>query len=101
MSESVNRRQFLGAAASTGLALGLAGKAGLNAAGAGDKIVVAIMGTGGGGTEHARPYEKQSGVEVAYVCDVDQGGAGKAADAVAKIKGHTPKAVLDYRRILD
>lgn len=84
-------------AASTGLALGLGG----NALGANDKIVIGVMGTGGRGTALARGFEQQAGAEVAYVCDVDQNRAGRAADEVAKIKGRTPKALTDFRRILD
>jgi predicted dehydrogenase len=96
MTGSMDRRHFLGAAASTGLALAAA-----RAADANNKVVVAIMGTGGRGTEHARTFERQPGVEVAYVCDVDQKRAGKAGDEVTKVKGRSPKVVTDFRRILD
>jgi predicted dehydrogenase len=96
MTGSMDRRHFLGAAASTGLALAAA-----RAADANNKVVVAIMGTGGRGTEHARTFEQQPGVEVAYVCDVDQKRAGKAGDEVTKVKGRSPKVVTDFRRILD
>jgi predicted dehydrogenase len=102
MSQSMHRRRFLEVAASTGVALGLAGRVRTADRGANDKIIVGIMGTGGRGTEHAVSFAQQAGVEVAYVCDVDKRRADKAAGAVAgKVKAKTPKAVQDYRHILD
>jgi predicted dehydrogenase len=97
MAEQFNRRYFLGTAA-TSVALGLSTRA---AAQASDKLVVGVMGTGGRGTGLAKAFEQQQGVEVAYVCDVDQARAGKAAEAVKSVKGRMPKAVGDFRRILD
>src|SRR5947209_3726578 len=101
MSGSIDRRRFLELTASTGLAL--AAGAGRAAEGAvSDKLVVAVIGTGGRGTTHATTLEKQAGVEVAYVCDLDQGRVGQAADLVSKVKGrNNVKAVRDFRRILD
>jgi predicted dehydrogenase len=101
MSEPIDRRHFLQTAATTGVALGLAAQSGVSAAGANDKLVVGVMGTGGRGTGLARTFEQQTGVEVAYVCDVDQRRAGQAAELVNKVKGRTPKAIGDFRRILD
>jgi predicted dehydrogenase len=99
MSDSLNRRGFLGWAASTGVALGLAPAAG--ALGANDKIRVAVIGTGGRGTEHAQTFAKLAGVEVAAVCDVDEKHAGKAAEAVNQAAGKSPQALRDLRRLLD
>jgi predicted dehydrogenase len=98
MSESINRRHFLGATAATGLAL-----AGQTASGqaAPDKIVVGVMGTGGRGTSLASTFQQQPGVEIAYVCDADQGRAERAAGVVQKISNRSPKVVTDFRRILD
>jgi predicted dehydrogenase len=100
MSNAINRRHFLGAAAVAGVGLGL--NAATNVLGANEKkLIVAIMGTGGRGTEHAKSYAKQANVEVAYCCDVDKNRAGKAADEVGKIAGKTPKAIQDFHTILD
>lgn len=98
MSESMNRRYFLGATAASGLAL--AGQT-ASGQGAGDKIVVGIMGTGGRGTALTQSFQQQAGVEVAYVCDVDQGRAERAAALVQKVSNRAPKIVTDFRRILD
>jgi predicted dehydrogenase len=95
----MHRRRFLEVAASTGVALGLSSQLGRAA---NDKIIVGVMGTGGRGTEHAVSFALQPGVEVAYVCDVDKHRADKAAAAVvSKGKSKSPKAVQDFRRILD
>ncbi len=66
-------------------------------------IRLGVIGTGGRGTEHARSFAGISDVKVTYVCDVDQSRAKKAATAVGKVKGVTadPKAVFDFRHILD
>jgi predicted dehydrogenase len=95
MSEKLNRRHFLGAAAS-GVAWGVS-----TAASVQDKLVVGVMGTGGRGTEHARQFAKIPNVEVAYVCDVDEKRVQRAAAEVDKASGKAPKAVPDFRRILD
>src|SRR4051794_38684621 len=97
MSELLDRRQFLGAAA-------VAGVTALSARsvfGANDKLLVGVMGMGGRGGAHAKVYAQQQGVEVAYVCDADLNRANKAAEEVAKITGKAPKAVQDFQRILD
>jgi predicted dehydrogenase len=98
MSSPLNRRTFLGAAAAAGATLA-AGRA--EEPSANDKIVVAIMGTGGRGTGHAVSFAKLPGVSVAYVCDVDADRAGKAAKAAEAAAKTAPKVVTDFRRILD
>jgi predicted dehydrogenase len=99
MSSGIDRRTFFGAAAAVGLAA-----AGTQAQprSANEKIVVGVMGTGGRGTGLAETYAKQENVDVAYVCDVDSKRAGRAADLLGKLgKSSTPKAVGDFRKILD
>ncbi len=98
MSESIQRRQFLGAAGALGLAAALPGSA---ARGANETVVVGIMGMGGRGRAHADEFARLPGVEVAYVCDVDRRRSGESVDAVKKAAGKEPKAVGDFRRILD
>jgi predicted dehydrogenase len=100
MSTALNRRHFLGAAAAAGVGLGLT--AARNVLGANEKkLVVAVMGTGGRGTEHAKTFAQQADVEVAYCCDADKDRAGKAAEVVNKVAGKAPQAVQDYRKVLD
>lgn len=97
MTQNINRRTFLASAA---VAATFANPA---RAMEGTKIRLGVVGTGGRGTEHARSFAGVSDVTVAYVCDVDESRATKAAQAVGKVKGVAmdPKAVGDFRRILD
>jgi len=99
MSSSINRRTFLGAAAATGLSVSLS-RAADNPA-ASEKIVVAVLGTGGRGSGMARTYAQQPGVEVAYVCDVDSNHVGSAAKGIEKLGKPAPKTVTDFRKVLD
>ncbi len=99
MTDAIDRRQFLGAAAAAGLATGLKGRAAV--AGPNETVVIGVMGTGGRGTSHAAAFAALPGVEVAYVCDVDERRAGAAAEAVKSAGGKASKPVGDFRRVLD
>jgi predicted dehydrogenase len=93
-----NRRQFIaktslgitGAVATNTLAVKAA-----NAANA--QIRLALIGCGGRGTSVIRDFAKFEGVEIAYVCDPDQ---GRAANAVRSLS-NTPKPISDLRIALD
>jgi predicted homoserine dehydrogenase-like protein len=65
----------------------------------GTKVRVAVMGTGGRGTELGRLHAALPGVQVATVCDVDAGRMKAAAEAVAAVsKKHDspdPKTATD------
>ncbi|HWY87576.1 MAG TPA: Gfo/Idh/MocA family oxidoreductase [Gemmataceae bacterium] len=99
MTDTINRRHFL-AASAAGVAL--AGTAaGQDSQGANQKLLVGVMGTGGRGLGLATSFQRQAGVEVAYVCDCDQTRAERAAAAVQKITNRSPRVVTDFRRILD
>lgn len=101
MTPRIDRRQFLGAAAAAGWAATAAAPARAARRGPNETIVVGVMGTGGRGLDHAAAFSKLDGSAVAYVCDVDRGRAEAAASAVGKAGGKTPKAVADFRAILD
>src|SRR5207302_2432243 len=68
---------------------------------ANQKLLVGVMGTGGRGTGLAAAFQRQAGVEIAYVCDADEARAERAAAAVQKISNRSPRVVGDFRRILD
>lgn len=93
----MHRRELLGGAAATSLALALPGRACRP-----ERLVVGVIGTGGRGTTLATTLQRQAGVEIAYVCDVDAKRARRAGDEVAKVSGSaSPKVVGDFRRILE
>ena len=117
MPDPTNRREFLRRSGTLGVALGALGNV---ARGADDpkddapakpndapppqNVTVGVMGTGGRGTELAVEYASRPGVTVRYVCDVDATRADRAAAAVAARQDKEsagPKAVGDFRRILD
>ena len=98
MSSPLNRRTFLGAAAATSMSLSLSSAADTPTS---DKLVVAVMGTGGRGTGHCKMFAQQPGVTVGYVCDVDAGRAAAAAKVVESAGKSAPKVVTDFRKILD
>jgi predicted dehydrogenase len=102
MSNSIDRRGFFATSAASGIAAALAVTEGASArAGTLATVNVAVMGMGGRGTSHAAAFAALPGVELAYVCDVDERRAGAAAEAVNRRAGKTPKTVIDFRRILD
>ena len=59
------------------------------------------MGLNGRGMAHIQGFLAVPNVEIAFVCDVDKRALEKAASQVAKKQGKAPKAVHDFRRILD
>jgi predicted dehydrogenase len=107
----MNRRQFL---QQTGVAVGAslcgASVATRGAERPGNTVVVGVMGTSrnsiggdGRGTELAVGLASLPGVDVAYICDVDERNVPKAIESVVG-KGkqaRAPKGVRDFRRILD
>lgn len=101
MSETLQRRDFLAASAAAGLALGTSSQAQAQNEPS-SRLVVGVMGTGGRGTQLAQTFQRQPGVEVSYVCDVDQRRAEAAGAAVQALNnGRAPRVVTDFRRILD
>ncbi len=66
-----------------------------------EKVALAIMGTNGRGLEHIKSLTKIPNVEIAYVCDVEENALAKGVNLVEKITGKRPRAVKDFRNILD
>jgi hypothetical protein len=56
-------------------------------AAAADKVVVAVIGTGGMGTAHVQTLCDRTDVDIAYLCDVDEQRLAKAAEYVASTLG--------------
>jgi predicted dehydrogenase len=66
-----------------------------------EKIALGVMGLNGRGNELARAYSAIPGVEIAYLCDVDERVPGRVAEQIDKKQSPAPKLVGDFRRILD
>src|ERR1039457_6640022 len=95
MRQSINRRDFLRQAGAASLGLGLASQIGsyANAAApairklsANDKLTVAIIGTNGRGLAHVECLTNLPGVEVAYICDVDDRAIATGIKAAPKTR---------------
>jgi predicted dehydrogenase len=97
----LDRRQLLrsSAAATTALALPAASWARLR--GAGDRLNVAVIGTGGMGTGHVRNLVGRSdadNIEITRVCDVYR---RRLNNAVELIGGNEASGTMEYREVLD
>ena len=102
MSKSIDRRNFLGNAALSGAAAGLALNTikAANAAAPSNQVVVGVMGLSRGAAL-AGQFAKQAGVQIKYVCDIDTTRAEKCANQVEAVAGKAPQAIQDFRRILE
>lgn len=96
--QTTGRRTFLQQAAAGATALGLSATA---RAADSQRPVIAVIGTGGMGTNHTKQLAARKDVDFAYVCDVDQQRLQKAVETVKSASGKAPQAVGDFRKILD
>ena len=101
MSSSIQSSHFSRHGCCIATSLGVSLSRAADTPAASEKIVVAILGTGGRGTEVAQVYARQPGVELAYVCDVDSKHVAEAAKAIEKLGKPTPKTAIDFRKVLD
>jgi predicted dehydrogenase len=69
---------------------------------AGNKVVLALIGAGGRGSQVILSLKQcADGVEVKYVCDVDEMRGGGVIKELAAMQGYEPKRVSDMRRVFD
>ena len=71
------------------------------AAGANDRVNVAVVGTRSRGRDHIDICARQPGAAVAAVCDIDNAQAERAVALVEKAAAPKPKAYQDYRKLLE
>jgi predicted dehydrogenase len=92
------RRTFLQNSAAGIAGTALFGAPALNAAGAGERIGLALIGCGGRGTHVAEVFRKTKNVDVLWVCDPDEARLGKAAE---KFGVSSSRATGDMRKVLE
>jgi predicted dehydrogenase len=68
---------------------------------ANERFTLGVMGLNGRGKALATVLAAQPDVDIAYLCDVDEGAIGPTVEAVAKTQQRAPEAVADFRRILE
>ncbi|HUG18939.1 MAG TPA: Gfo/Idh/MocA family oxidoreductase [Planctomycetaceae bacterium] len=96
MLEHSNRRTFLKESVAGAIALHQA--TAHAAKDANDKLVVGLIGCGGRGLHDAGLFQRVPNVEVAYVCDVDE---GRRLGAAKKLGVGSSGIVDDMRKLLD
>ncbi|HVU85796.1 MAG TPA: Gfo/Idh/MocA family oxidoreductase [Pirellulales bacterium] len=97
----MHRRAFLATGTAALAATTLAPRVLRAARSANERITLGVMGINGRGRALATVLAGQPDVDIAYLCDVDQGAIGPTLEAVAKTQQRTPQTVTDFRRILD
>lgn len=100
MPPLTSRREFLGKTAGSAVALASGPLLVQAAAQPSQKVTVGIMGMNRG-MEVAAALEKQPGVVIKYVCDVDSKRADEAKARLERSGKQRPQAIADFRRILD
>ncbi len=105
MNTNTERREFIktGAAAGIGLGLAAALPTWLRAQppSPSGRLRVAVIGTNSRGLEHIECLGGISDVEIAYICDVEDGALAKGMKKAAAATHDQPKALKDFRRALD
>lgn len=106
MKNCINRRDFLKQTTIATIGLGVASYAhaasvGAGGVGANNKITVAVIGTNSRGLAHIECLTALPGVEVAYVCDVDERAIAKGVKQTLKRQKTEPKGVKDVRKLLE
>jgi len=98
---SLSRRRFLGSAAAAAAVAALPARSWARIAGAGSRLRVGVIGTGGMGTSHLHDFmgrRDKDNVEVTRVCDVYR---RRLSDAVGVIGATAAAGTLEYREVLD
>lgn len=97
----MNRRDFLGAALGSGLAMsGLARRAGGDQASE-PRIRLGVIGCGNYGMVDIRAAFNVGGVEVVALCDVDSRHLKDSADNVEQLQGTRPRIFKHYGELLE
>ena len=113
MNNSINRRHFLKQTGAAGVGLSVASYLGsltnsmaqndspAKKIGANDKINAAVIGTNGRGLAHIACLTSLPGVEITYICDVDDRAIAKGLKETAKKQSAVPQGIKDFRKVLE
>ena len=107
MDSMINRRKFLTQSAAAGLGLSMAGsfrsfaQSAAPVRSANDRITVAVVGTNSRGLAHVQSLAGAPGVEVAYICDVDDRAIAKGIKETLKKQKQEPKGIKDFRKLIE
>jgi predicted dehydrogenase len=94
------RRDFLKQAALTGTGLLLSPLFSFSGS-QNEKVVLGVVGTNSRGFYLAKMFAQLPGVEVGYICDVDEKVLGRTLAEMEKLTGKKPKGFKDVRKLLD
>ncbi|MEW6304225.1 MAG: Gfo/Idh/MocA family oxidoreductase [Verrucomicrobiota bacterium] len=101
MNDSLNRRRFLQQTSVLTAGFAAYSTATLRAQNAANKkLLVGVMGLGRG-RAHLAGFMAVPNVEIAYVCDIDDKRLAEGVRIVTGKQSRAPKAVKDFRQILD
>jgi len=100
-----SRRAFVGkslhVAAAAAAATAVQTPAVVRAAGANEKIGLALIGAGGRGVHVTKGFQALGNVDIRYVCDLEDARAAAAAKALEKEQAAAPQTTRDMRRVFD
>ncbi len=96
--ENPGRRSFLKTGAA---ALATSAISANRVLGANDRIRVAVVGVRGRGRDHIRGYKGIPGVEVAYLCDIDDKVLTERCAETEKLWTNKPQTYKDFRKLLE
>ena len=97
--EKINRRQFIGTAASGAIALpALVSR--ISASQKTDNLKIGLIGCGWYGMVDLKAAFKAGGVECVALCDVDSAHLKDSADTLQEMQGFRPETFKDYRQLL-
>jgi predicted dehydrogenase len=91
-----SRRTFL-AASAAGITLASSAAAQQ----ANNRLVCAVIGTGGRSRAFTGPLASRRDTTIAALCDIDATRLAESARVVEKAQGRAPRTVEDFRRVLD
>ena len=105
MSTHLDRRNFIKTSGAAGLGVGLWANAAplFGQQAPSNKVVVAVMGLNGRGAGLTGEITRLPGMEIAYICDVDQAVIAKGVEQVVASESQKkkPKGVQDFRKALE